>query len=265
MKKVNVAVVSHGHFDELSSNCKWKEFSRLDTIRVCILDNVGEPGLDKWAKSNGMHYIKNSAPRGFGENNNTIFRFFAENKMCAEYFLVLNPDVAICPTDIESLICEVEAIDCDIATINLFKDSSYTTFDESVRSFPTFLDFFSSFFLGVNDTIIDKEGIKGPISVDWAAGSFLLFKDSLYKKLAGFDEKFYMYCEDIDICARAKYHYNKSVCFFPEIKACHRAGLRSRRLFSKHFYWHIRSALRFLTKKQFYKKHRSVSSGGGRD
>jgi GT2 family glycosyltransferase len=39
--------------------------------------------------------------------------------------------------------------------------------------------------------------------VDWAAGSFLLLKRSLWQSLAGLDEGYFMYGEDADFCRRA--------------------------------------------------------------
>ncbi len=40
--------------------------------------------------------------------------------------------------------------------------------------------------------------------MEWVAGSFIAFKSSSYRKVQGFDENYFMYCEDIDICYRAK-------------------------------------------------------------
>ena len=57
------------------------------------------------------------------------------------------------------------------------------------------------------------------LAVDWAAGSFLLFKASLFRKLGGFDPGYFMYCEDIDICWRAQKLFNQQLLFNPNIKA----------------------------------------------
>ena len=62
----------------------------------------------------------------------------------------------------------------------------------------------SSFLFQKNKTIIDKFSLNEESFTDWAAGSLLLFSADTYKKLNGFDEKYFMYCEDIDICYRYK-------------------------------------------------------------
>ena len=44
---------------------------------------------------------------------------------------------------------------------------------------------------------------------------------SYYRQLNGFDERYFMYCEDIDICYRSCKIHGKRVMYFPNIKAVH--------------------------------------------
>ncbi|MDE1292895.1 hypothetical protein [Vibrio aestuarianus] len=87
--------------------------------------------------------------------------------------------------------------------------------------------------------------------VDWAAGSFLVFQADLYKKLNGFDENYFMYFEDVDICFRARKYYDQNVVYLSNIKAIHQGGYQNRKIFSKHFRWYFSSLLRFLFKSTF--------------
>ncbi|WP_017026544.1 hypothetical protein, partial [Vibrio rumoiensis] len=135
-----------------------------------------------------------------------------------------------------------------IAAINLFKDYDKTSYDNSVRSFPSFLQFVSSFLGGKNTSILDKKSILKPTNVDWAAGSFLAFKASYYKKLGGFDENYFMYCEDIDICYRSM-KMGSPVMYYPQFEAIHLAKHANRKILSRHFYWHVSSVIRFLMTK----------------
>jgi len=103
------------------------------------------------------------------------------------------------------------------------------------------------FYVGLkNNTIIDKTVIDTPTFVDWSAGSFLMFRVDLYRKLHGFNQRYFMYCEDVDICWRAKTLYAERVLFVPDLKAMHQAQFNNRRFFSRHFFWHVSSAFRFL-------------------
>lgn len=123
-----------------------------------------------------------------------------------------------------------------------------TTYDNSVRSFPNLITFVSSYLGFGNKTILDKSKIKEDCLVDWAAGSFLAFRACLYEQIEGFDIKYFMYCEDIDICYKAQCVGHK-LMFFPSLKGVHLAQHANRNLFSMHFIWHVKSSIRFLIKK----------------
>ncbi len=250
--EINVAVVSHGHYEIIKSlNCLPGLANKSD-IRICIIDNVGEPKLEVYCKMHSFSYIRNFKFCGFGENNNKAFDFFYKNKTDVEnsYFLVLNPDVDITIENVRELAKEMHAREIQLSTINLFKDSNHSVPDNSIRTYPNLYDFFCSFIFGVNKTILNKSLIETPCPVDWAAGSFLMFSSILYKKLLGFDEGYFMYCEDIDICLRSNLFYGQSVVFFPDIKAIHYAAHKNRRVFSKNFLWHVISVVKFLFKKK---------------
>ncbi len=64
---------------------------------------------------------------------------------------------------------------------------------------------------------------KQPVSVDWVSGTALLIRKKLFHQLDGFDENFWMYFEDQDLCLRAK-QKNKEVFFFPHCQVLHRNG-----------------------------------------
>lgn len=93
-----------------------------------------------------------------------------------------------------------------------------------------------SFLFKKNDCVVNKNKITKPTYVDWAAGSFLIFNAFFYSKLNGFNEKYFMYCEDIDICWRAK---NTSILQFYTIHAM------------QQFIWHNLTIVGFLVDISF--------------
>lgn len=251
MKNIYIAVVSHNHFElveELSCIAKLS----AKGIQIGILDNVGERGFAEYCEYYGINYLKNSTPKGFGENNNILFSHAYKHGYLDEngYFLVLNPDVAITFEMLQILIDKACKYQDEFVAINLFKNSSFTVSDPSVRHFPSFIDFTKSLLFGVNPTLLDKSVIKERTTVDWAAGSFLLIKAAVYKRLNGFDERYFMYCEDLDICWRAKHSLGVNLYFYPEVKALHQAQHANRKIISKHFFWHIKSVFRYLLLKK---------------
>ncbi|MBT8142364.1 MAG: glycosyltransferase family 2 protein [Gammaproteobacteria bacterium] len=250
--QINIAVVSHGHFGLIRDlNCL-PQLAKEANIEVCVLDNIGESGFNSWCDSQNISYLTNSEAKGFGENNNQVYTFFSEqfNSSKKAKFLVLNSDVQVSAEAINDLASKSDQKQAKISTLNLYSDSDFNTYDNCIRHFPTSYNYFQSLVLNRNDSIIDKSTVTEPILVDWAAGSFLLFDFEYFGQLDGFDEKYFMYCEDVDICHRSSSLYNERVLFCPNIKAIHLAQHASRSAGSKHLIWHLKSMCRYLFKKR---------------
>ena len=243
-----ISVVSHGH-GRLISNLGCLEKLAVDHT-VVVKSNIGGDDLHALNEMSSVHWIDSSYGLGFGANNNIIYEYCKRELSLSsdDYFLVLNPDVIISEESLRDLVLKMDAENKRLSTINLFKNDSYSEYDNSIRHFPTLLQFASSFLGLGNKTIIDKSNINTRTDVDWGAGSFLCFKASHYEELKGFDERYFMYCEDIDICYRS-HLMNVAVVYYPEIRAIHLAKHANRKVLSKHFIWHVSSVIRFTVGK----------------
>lgn len=202
--------------------------------------------LKNYCHQNNITLLYSTKTKGFGANNNDIFRYAKRHlsMKTGDFFLVLNPDVEIHLSDINRLIHDAIKQSSNITAINLYKDTKFTIYDNSIRYYPKFLTPLKSLIGIKRNDFYDKTRIKQPISIDWAAGSFLLFTVDCYQVLNGFDERYFMYFEDADICTRAN-NENFNVQYFPHIKAVHYAAHNNRKLFSKHLIWYILSAIRY--------------------
>jgi len=242
---IYISVVSHGHGDLIKNLSCLSNLARYFTVVVKL--NRKEKNLISYLRMHNINCIDESYQLGFGHNNNIIYSFCI-SKLCMkdeDYFIVFNPDVISSKESILDLVEFMSSNNIYLASVNLFKDKEFTISDDSVRTFPHLSQFINSFLGFRNSSIVDKSILRKPVVVDWAAGSFLAFKASHYGRLNGFDEKYFMYCEDIDICFRSK-AIGVPVFFHPNIKMQHLAGHANRSLFSKHFYWHVTSVIRFL-------------------
>lgn len=242
---VFISVVSHGHsslIHELKClNKLCKEFI------VVIKSNKAGDDFDDLISDDNVHWINEAYGMGFGQNNNFVFSFCQEKlgMKNEDYFVVFNPDVYMETSELTKLTCLMDNEKSKISAINLYKDKQQKEYDNSIRAFPSLLQFVKSFLGFGNDSIIDKSKIFDSTKVDWAAGSFLAFTAGHYNNLGGFDEGYFMYCEDIDICFRS----NKAaapVIYYPQVHAYHLAKHANRKLLSKHFLWHVSSVARFL-------------------
>ncbi|EKT56062.1 glycosyl transferase family protein [Providencia burhodogranariea DSM 19968] len=221
---------------------------------VVLKDNKPQRELQEYCAKSGIHYLVDQ-PMGFGANNNCVFNWCQKElgMRDEDRFLVLNPDVIIEPSVLAALLLHAELHAYPLVAINLFNDRDFTLYDNGIRRFPTISNFAISFLLQKNNTNYDKSKITQDTEVEWAAGSFLLFTAKYYRELGGFDTRYYMYCEDLDICWRARRKLKVNVVYLPQFKALHLAQMRSRSLFSKHFIWHATSALRFCLKQALNK------------
>lgn len=252
-----ISVVSHGHSKLINQiDC----LSKIKDAKIVVKSNMSGDNFNCLNDSNNFYWIDDLYHKGFGENNNIIYNYCSEflGMQSEDFFVVLNPDVIVDERDILNLVVKMDSSNSNIAAINLYRDSNYSQFDYSIRRFPSLYDFFQSFLLKKNSTILDKSLILTPGSIDWAAGSFLAFRTEHYERLKGFDEGYFMYCEDIDICYRSLM-LGHAVTYFPDIRAVHLAKHANRSVFSKHFYWHVKSVIRFLlSKHQLVKANSSV-------
>lgn len=249
--KILISVICHGH-DSLiiQLNCL-SLLAQSSDIEVILKNNLHlvDESIIEYCRDNDIHLLDEEYGLGFGDNNNYVFNYAINNLGIKDddYFLILNPDVYVDVTTILDA-CELARNQqSELSTINLFKDEKLKEHDLCVRSFPSLIDFFFSYVGFGNQTIIDKSSLSEPTNADWAAGSFLLFKTSLYRELGGFDPLYFMYCEDIDICWRSQNLFNQKLLFIPDLKAIHHAKHANRTIFSRHFFWHVKSMLRYLT------------------
>lgn len=88
-----------------------------------------------------------------------------------------------------------------------------------------------------------------PSEVDWCMGAALLLRNSFYKQLKGFDEGFFLYVEDMDICHRC-WNLGKKVIYLPSSKMIH-AHQRSSQKINRKTFLHLKSMLYFFRKNRF--------------
>ena len=243
-----ISIVSHGHDEFIINNKDLAEITKLPNVTVLVKDNLNQNKIKQVCDKNNYIYITSKNLEGFGSNNNIVFDYIKRtyNSKEDDYFIVLNPDVILTKQEFLKLQYYVTRNKTIFSTINLFRDYNFTVHDPCVRTFPTLYRFFKSFVFGEKYSI-EKLDIDKPTYVDWATGAFLCFHISLYKSLCGFDEDYFMYCEDIDICKRASIA-GSPLLYIPQIKGIHLAQHASRNPFSRHFLWHIVSIAKYLLK-----------------
>lgn len=85
-------------------------------------------------------------------------------------------------------------------------------------------------------------------TVDWVSGAFFMARRSMLDELGGFDERYFMYLEDVDLCWRA-HTSGYTIAYAPSACVTHLQGLSTARQPYRMLWEHHRSALRFSAKR----------------
>jgi len=92
------------------------------------------------------------------------------------------------------------------------------------------------------------ESPDGPVEADWMLGGFLVLRRAMLDELGGFDEGFFLYGEDIDLCYRAA-RAGWERWYVPAAVVVHEhQAVTDRRLFTRRTLWHWRGIARFVRK-----------------
>ncbi len=205
-------------------------------IAVVLTQNVPDEVPLATAKPN-LQIIANQEPRGFGANHNAAFA-----RCATPFYCVANPDIRLgsdpFPVLLQALARE------HVGVVGPLVRSPGGAIEDSARRFPTAASLVRKLFVAPSGP--DYPADRGPVEVDWVAGMFMLFDSTAYRATGGFDEAYFLYYEDVDLCRRLRRGGRKAV-YVPEAEVVHdarRGSHRDLRLAGHH----LASALRFLTR-----------------
>jgi N-acetylglucosaminyl-diphospho-decaprenol L-rhamnosyltransferase len=223
-----VSIVSHAHGELVQGLLlQLAQWSAHSVTRVVLVQNVVEPvpqpPLSGWPFK--FDVVVNEVPRGFGANHNRALGGAAEDFLC-----VLNPDVKLLAQDdpFDDLIaaCAVQTAGCAYPT----QIDEQGHIQDSEREVPTPLSLIRRRLLGRRET-----------RVDWVNAACLVVPTSVWRDLGGFDERYFMYCEDVDFCLRLRLH---GLLLVKAPARIVHAGQRASGRSVRHFAWHVRSLVR---------------------
>ena len=195
--------------------------------------------------------IENERPRGFSANVNG-----GVADTSGEFVVIANPDTDPAPDAVRLLRdFTAERPRCGIAGPQLrYPDGRW---QPSRRRFPTVrgtlvrrtpLRYIARPFERQRDHYLLEERPEEPVPADWMLAAFLLLRREMIDELGGFDERFRMYGEDIDLCYRAaKAGWER--WYVPQAVVTHRyAAEIDRKLLTRRTLWHWRGIARFVRK-----------------
>jgi hypothetical protein len=238
---LTVSLVSHRQGD--LAQRVLDDLSRSDArlSRLIVTRNLPEPWTPRWpAGSAPLLLLDNASPRGFGANHNAAFA-----RCTTPFFAVLNPDLLLGDTQLADILPRFDDASVGLATPTILDPSgAVADFARDLMSLP--------------NLVRRHLGLRpGPIA--WVAGICLVLRSEALRRVGGFDERYFMYCEDADLCGRLALD-GWRIAIDPSLRVVHDARRRSLRS-PRHFLYHLDSLLRYWASPSF-RAYRRLLRGG---
>jgi N-acetylglucosaminyl-diphospho-decaprenol L-rhamnosyltransferase len=198
--------------------------------------------------------LRPEANRGFGAGVNRGLAALSGASPPPEWVMIANPDLHVHPGAIDALRAVLETHPA-WALVGPRIFTSEGAVYPSVRRFPSFLDAAGHALFGLLNPKNPftrrynpgtPEGV-GVVEAEWISGSCLLARRAALEELGGFDEAYFMYAEDMDLCWRA-HQAGWGIGFTGAASVTHVQGVSTARHPYKMMAAHHRSALRFTVR-----------------
>lgn len=221
-------------------------------LEVIVIDNASEDGSGEMVehKYPSVRLIRNHQNRGFGAGHNQGFAV-AEG----EFLMPLNSDAIVHPGCFARLVSFLrENEDVGVAAPKLLNPDGSLQY--SCRRFPTpTAALFRNTPLGklfpnnrfAREYLMQDWDHSEPRDVDWVSGAALCLRASVYRQIGGFDEKFFMYLEDVDLCKRV-HDAGFRVVYVPDAVVTHVIGASTDRVANRMIRQFHKSMLLYYTK-----------------
>ena len=230
------------------------------TCETIVVDNASRDGSADMVASEfpDAVLVRSGSNLGFAAANNLAFA-----KATGRYVVLLNSDAFLTPGALAGVVRAMDdRPDIGLGGVRLVgRDGAW---QPSARMFPSLLNDFlslsglsmryrtSRFFGRMDRTWADP---SASASVDWVPGAFSIIRRSVLEQVGYFDERFFLYYEEVDLCRRIK-NAGYAVWYWPEYSVVHLGGESSKTITqlsmskagSQLTLWRMRSALLYHRK-----------------
>lgn len=195
------------------------------TAEILLIDNCSDDSTLEFIKRNYPEIFarKNKSRLGYGANHN---KNLAVAK--GEYVVLMNADVILTPESLFLLLKFMEHnSNIGIVTPKILNEDG--TLQYLNKRYPTLADLFLRRFLPVPFKHLFEKRLKyyemrdvgydSIIDVPFVSGAFMFSRTDLIKAVSGFDERFFLYFEDVDLCRRIQKTHR--TVYYPDAVVTH--------------------------------------------
>lgn len=257
MMKLSITIVNYNqkYFPRLCVEALKKSKTDFDFETIVCDNNSKDESLvylKKAAEKGDIKLVEPGKNLGYGSGNN-----FAAKEAKGKYILILNADIMVEPDTLQKLVDYLEKHD-DVGMIGpkLVYHSGevqrscrrhFRFFDLFVKR--TFLKKIWPFKKRYENYLMEDFNHESTQTVDLITGAFMMMPKDVFDEVHGFDERYFLFMEDFDLCRKVQSAGYK-VVYYPETKAIHyhkrlSEGAFLRLFFKKITWYHLASAIKY--------------------
>jgi GT2 family glycosyltransferase len=261
LPEVSIIIVSY-NTKELLQQCLeslLKETKEM-SCEIIVIDNSSKDHSAEMVAENfpSLQLIKSKTNLGFAAANNIGFGL-AQGR----YILLLNSDAFLHPGALQKALKKMDANgNIGLGGARLVNPDG--SWQPSCRQFPSLLNDFlrlsglaakhpHSRFFGRADSTWDNSGTES--DADWVPGAFMIIRQDVLQKVGFFDERYFLYYEEVDLCRRIK-AAGYEIRYWPDVVVTHLGGESSKTVTTSLFspsenqltLWRMRSMLLYFRK-----------------
>ena len=190
----------------LNFNCRKETIECLKSLRFSTNENNQVIVADNASEDNSLQLIKAVLPRikiiqnnenlGYAGGNNVGIKDALGNG--ADYILILNPDVLVKKGTIKQLLAAAKATSAGIVGPKILTPNGKIWSGGGVIDKKRF----TAGLIGLGEA--DRGQYPAIKNVDFVSGTAMLVKKEVFEKVGPFDERYFLYYEDVDFCRRAE-------------------------------------------------------------
>ncbi|MFR9239380.1 MAG: glycosyltransferase [Clostridium baratii] len=252
---ISISIVVYRGFDDALAAIESIErhTNPLLLKKIYIIDNSAYENTNEkqsafvasLSKFQDVIYVNTQENMGFGKGHNYVL-----DKIDSQYHAIVNPDIILYEDTLSKIVDYMNhnrSVGMCIPRIVTLDGSIQPAYRRELTIFDMFIRMFCKkgfkkrkFYHTMQDMDYSKE-----FSVPFGQGSFLVIKSELFKGLRGFDDRYFMYLEDADLCKRV--NQVSSLMYYPYATAVHKWEKESHRNI-RLFKIHLKSMVSYFLK-----------------
>ncbi len=249
---LSIVIVTWNVREDLRECLKSLEAEGMGAVEIIVVDNGSTDGTAEMVRREfpQVRLLINDSNFGYTKANNQGIRASQ-----GKFILLLNPDTVVLPGALEALVvCAQAHPEAGIIGPKLLNPDG--SLQRSARSFPDIgVGLFRNTLLGrlfpnnpfVRRYLLTDFNYDEVREVDWVSGAAMLVRREVFERIGLLDERFWAYCEDVDLCWRA-WQAGFKVLFCPHAVIVHKIGRSSDQWLVPSLIQHHKSMWRFYLK-----------------